>query len=43
MSHSFLIDAIGIEAHGRPWHDRFPELRDATVSDSWYRDYPEGE
>ena len=32
-----------IEAHGRPWHDRFPELRDATVSHSWYRDYPEVE
>jgi tagatose 1,6-diphosphate aldolase len=28
-----------IEAHGRPWHDRFPELRGATVGDSWYRDY----
>ena len=30
-----------IEAHGRPWHDRVPEFRDAAVGDSWYRDYPE--
>jgi tagatose 1,6-diphosphate aldolase len=32
-----------IEAHGRPWHHRYPELRDAAIGDSWYRDYPEVE
>jgi len=30
-----------IDAYGRPWHDRSPELRDAAVGASWYRDYPE--
>jgi tagatose 1,6-diphosphate aldolase len=31
-----------IEAHGRPWLDRSPALRDGRVGDDWYRDYPEG-
>jgi tagatose 1,6-diphosphate aldolase len=30
-----------IEAHGRPWLDRSPGLRDARVGADWYRDYPE--
>jgi tagatose 1,6-diphosphate aldolase len=34
-----LVSAI--EAYGRPWHDRAPELRDGTVGEAWYRDYPE--
>ena len=34
-----LVDAI--EAHGRPWLDRSPALRDARVDADWYRNYPE--
>ena len=40
------IDRLGrligtIEAHGRPWFERSPGLRDGRVGDDWYRDYPE--
>jgi tagatose-1,6-bisphosphate aldolase len=30
-----------IEAHGRPWFERSPTLRDGRVGDDWYRDYAE--
>lgn len=32
-----------VEAHGRPWHHRLPELRNVAVGPGWYRDYPEAE
>jgi tagatose 1,6-diphosphate aldolase len=34
-----LVSAI--EANGRPWHDRAPELRDVAVGEGWYRGYSE--